>query len=150
MSRFDFVPATASDAGFSAADLAELDAYYETMIAKGELPGHVLLLARGDKMVRGHVAGFADWESKAPRDAPQGRVEVFFRPDEVTFAPADGAGLAAEVKAVAARGPDVRIECLIEGRPMELEAHGQAAPAGVAPGLSVRVKPLRPRVYAAG
>jgi hypothetical protein len=33
---------------------------------------------------------------------------------------------------------------------MELEAHSRDAPPGVAPGLSVRVKPLRPRVYAAG
>jgi sulfate transport system ATP-binding protein len=91
----------------------------------------------------------ADWESAAPEDAPEGKVEVFFRPDEVAFAPADGAGLAAVVRAAAARGPKLRIECVIEGQPMELEAHGRAAPAGVAPGLAVRVKPLRPRVYAA-
>lgn len=90
----------------------------------------------------------ADWESAAPAGAPQGPVEVLFRPDEVAFAPADGAGLAAEVRAVAARGPDVRIECLIEGRAVELRAHGAALPAGVAPGLAVRVKPLRPQVYA--
>jgi sulfate transport system ATP-binding protein len=92
----------------------------------------------------------ADWETAAPKGAPQGAVEVFFRPDEVAFAPADGAGLAAEVRAAAARGPKLRIECLIEGHAMELEAHGRAPPAGVAPGLAVRVKPLRPRVYAAG
>ncbi|WP_375163832.1 sulfate/molybdate ABC transporter ATP-binding protein [Phenylobacterium sp.] len=90
----------------------------------------------------------ADWESPAPSNAPEGRVEVFFRPDEVAFAPADGPGLAAEVKAVAARGPDVRIECLIEGEVVELQAHGPTLPAGVAPGLAVRVKPLRPQVYA--
>ena len=92
----------------------------------------------------------ADWETAAPQDAPQGEVEVFFRPDEVAFAPADGAGLAAEVRAAATRGPKLRIECVIEGRHMELEAHGRDAPAGVAPGLAVRVKPLRPRVYAVG
>jgi len=91
----------------------------------------------------------ADWEAKAPKDAPQGPVEVFFRPDEVSFAPADGAGLAAEVRAVASRGPDVRIECLIEGRLFELEAHGPNVPAGVAPGLSLRIKPMRPKVYPA-
>ena len=90
----------------------------------------------------------ADWESAAPHDAPQGEVEVFFRPDEVAFAPADGAGLAAQVRGAAARGPKLRIDCLIEGRAMELEAHSRDAPAGVAPGLAVRVKPLRPRVYA--
>jgi sulfate/thiosulfate transport system ATP-binding protein len=98
--------------------------------------------------VEGARLTVADWDTKAPKDAPQGAVEVFFRPDEVTFAPADGAGLAAEVKAVAARGPDVRIECLVEGRIFELEARGPSVPAGVAPGLSLRIKPLRPKVYA--
>jgi sulfate transport system ATP-binding protein len=91
----------------------------------------------------------ADWESAAPAGAPQGAVEVFFRPDEVDFAPLDGAGLAAEVTAVAQRGPDVRIDCRIEGVLMELQAHGATLPIGVTPGLSVRVKPLRPQVYAA-
>ncbi|MGA0606689.1 sulfate/molybdate ABC transporter ATP-binding protein [Phenylobacterium sp. VNQ135] len=91
----------------------------------------------------------ADWEASAPPGAPEGQVEVFFRPDEVAFSPADGTGLSAEVKAVAARGPDVRIECLIEGSIVELQAHGPTLPPGVAPGLAVRVKPLRPQVYAA-
>ena len=90
----------------------------------------------------------ADWETEAPEGAPEGPVQVYFRPDEVAFAPADGAGLAADVKAIAARGPDVRIECVIEGRTVELEAHGPTLPPGVAPGLSLRIKPLRPRVYA--
>ncbi len=92
----------------------------------------------------------ADWESAAPVNAPQGKVDVFFRPDEITFAPNDGAGLAAEVLAVAQRGPDVRIDCRIEGELMELVGHGPTLPPGVTPGLSVRVKPLRPQVYAVG
>jgi sulfate transport system ATP-binding protein len=91
----------------------------------------------------------ADWESAAPKDAPGGAVEVFFRPDEVAFAPADGAGLAADVRAVAQRGPDVRIECVIEGQMVELQAHGPTLPPGVAPGLALRVRPLRPIIYAA-
>ncbi|WP_411288007.1 sulfate/molybdate ABC transporter ATP-binding protein [Phenylobacterium sp.] len=91
----------------------------------------------------------ADWETKAPKTAPTGRVQVFFRPDEVAFAPGDGAGLAAQVRAVSSRGPDVRIECLIEGQVMELQTHGHTMPPGVAPGLAVRIKPLRPQVYAA-
>ena len=76
----------------------------------------------------------ADWETGSA-DA-QNRVDVFFRPDEVMFAPLDGAGLAAEVKAVVQRGPDARIECLIEGQLFELEARGPGLPSGVAPGLS--------------
>jgi sulfate/thiosulfate transport system ATP-binding protein len=99
--------------------------------------------------VEGARLTVSDWETKAPKDAPQGRVDVFFRPNEVMFAPLDGAGLAGEVKAVVARGPDVRIECLIEGKLFELEARGPGIPSGVAPGLSLRIKPLRPKVYAA-
>jgi len=91
----------------------------------------------------------ADWESAAPADAPKGAVEVYFRPDEVAFAPADGAGLAAEVRGVTQRGPDVRIDCLIEGQVVELQAHGPTLPVGVAPGLALRVKPLRPMLYPA-
>ena len=91
----------------------------------------------------------ADWESKAPEGAPTGAVEVYFRPDEVMFAPLDGAGLAAEVKGVVQRGADSRVECLIEGRLFELTTRGPALPNGVAPGLSVRIKPLRPHVYPA-
>lgn len=66
MSRFSFTPATAKEAGFSAPVLAELDSYFDAMVANGELPGQVMILARGDKLVRGHVTGFADWTAKAP------------------------------------------------------------------------------------
>jgi len=69
MTPFQFAPATASEAGFSAGVLAELDAYYDTMVANGELPGHVLLLARGDRIVHGHVTGLADCESRLPLHA---------------------------------------------------------------------------------
>jgi sulfate transport system ATP-binding protein len=104
--------------------------------------------------VPGVVAGdrlrVADWETAAPEGAPQGGVDVFFRPDEVEFAPTDGQGLAAQVRGVARRGPDVRIECQVEGAPMELQAHGPSLPHGVTPGLSVRIRPLRPQVYAVG
>jgi sulfate transport system ATP-binding protein len=95
------------------------------------------------------VMRIADWETPAPEGVPQGAVEVYFRPDEVAFAPADGAGLAAEVRAVAQRGPDVRIDCVIEGQLMELQAHGATVPPGVTQGLAVRVRLLRPRIYAA-
>jgi sulfate transport system ATP-binding protein len=94
----------------------------------------------------GHLR-IADWETSAPEGAPDGPVDVYFRPDEADFAPADGAGLAAEVKGVVSRGPDVRIDCVIEGQTFELQAHGPTLPVGVAPGLAVRVKPIRPRVY---
>jgi sulfate transport system ATP-binding protein len=102
----------------------------------------------------GQVAGgrlrVADWETAAPNGSPEGSVEVFFRPDEVTFAAADQPGLSAQVRAASMRGPKTRIECLIDGRHMELEAHERVAPAGVAPGQTVRVMPTRPKVYATG
>ncbi|WP_442958044.1 sulfate/molybdate ABC transporter ATP-binding protein [Phenylobacterium sp.] len=113
---------------------------YDFLGAACRLPGRV----DGGRLL------VADWETRAPKGAVEGAVEVFFRPDEVAFAPADGAGLAAEVRAVAQRGPDVRIACAVEGRVFELEAHGPTMPTGVAPGLTVRVRPMRPRVYRAG
>lgn len=66
MSAFRFTSATPGEAGFSARVLAELDGYFDTMVANGELPGQVMLLARGDRLVRGHVTGYADWGSKLP------------------------------------------------------------------------------------
>ncbi|WP_374468900.1 sulfate/molybdate ABC transporter ATP-binding protein [Phenylobacterium sp.] len=101
----------------------------------------------------GEVSGgrlrIGDWQTDAPKGAGQGPVEVFFRPDEVAFAPPGGAGLQADVRAVAQRGPDVRIECVIQGQVFELEAHGPTLPTGVTPGQPVRVQPMRPRIYAA-
>ena len=49
--------------------------------------------------------------------------------------------------AVVRRGADARVECLVEGRLFEFLARGPALPNGVAPGLAVRIKPLRPQVY---
>ncbi len=104
-------------------------------------------------VVEGGRLRVAGWETEAPASAdgapPGGRVEVFFRPDEVAFAPEGDAGLAAEVRAVVSRGPSVRIECVVEGRTLELQAHGSTLPPGVSPGLALRVRPLRPRIYAA-
>jgi sulfate transport system ATP-binding protein len=110
---------------------------YDFLGAACRLPG----------VVQGARLTVADWETKAPKDAPQGPVDVYFRPDEVSFAPADGAGLAADVRAIARRGAGARVDCVIEGRLFELESRGSALPPGVAAGLGLRVKPLRPRVY---
>ena len=87
------------------------------------------------------------WETAAPAGAPTGAVELFFRPDEVELA-AKGEGLQAEVRGVSQRGPDVRIDCLVGGQPLELKAHGPSLPGGIGIGQAIRVKPLRPMVYA--
>jgi CubicO group peptidase (beta-lactamase class C family) len=63
---FSFSAATAEEAGFSGAVLSELGAYYDGMVASGQSPGHILLLVKGDKIVRNHVTGFADWGAKQP------------------------------------------------------------------------------------
>jgi sulfate/thiosulfate transport system ATP-binding protein len=88
-----------------------------------------------------------DWVTPAPAGAPNGAVDVYFRPDEIEFAPADGAGLAAQVRGAAARGPQIRIDCLVEGKPLELQVRDTVAPAGVALGLSVRFRPTRVKLY---
>ena len=66
MQTGNFVSTTAAEAGFSAAVLAELDAYFDTMVANGELPGQVMLLAKGDRLVHSHITGFADCRDRRP------------------------------------------------------------------------------------
>jgi sulfate/thiosulfate transport system ATP-binding protein len=85
-----------------------------------------------------------DWETAAPADAPSGEVDLYFRPDEVDLAPAGASGLAAQVRGVAARGPELRIDCLVEGAAMELRVRG---PASVGVGEPMRVTPARFKVY---
>lgn len=101
-------------------------------------------------VVAGDRLRVGDWETPAPAGAPQGAVQVFFRPDEIAFAGPGEPGLTAEVDGVARRGPDVRIDCRIAGEAMELIGHGPTLPAGVAPGQPLRVRPLRPQIYADG
>jgi len=84
-----------------------------------------------------------DWTTLAPEGAPTGEVDLYLRPDEVEFT-TDGEGISAEVVAVAARGPDLRVECLVAGQGLELHAR---APFSVTPGASVRIRPTRPAVY---
>jgi sulfate transport system ATP-binding protein len=87
-----------------------------------------------------------DWTAPAPAGAPGGAVCVYFRPDEVTF----GEGIAAQVRAVSARGPDVRIECLAAGETLELHVRSAAAPDGVAAGLAARFTLTRFKLYPRG
>lgn len=63
---YRFKPITAREAGMSAGALHELDSYFEMLVASGQLPGHVMLLAQGGRLVHGHVTGYASWDEKAP------------------------------------------------------------------------------------
>jgi len=97
-------------------------------------------------VVDGGELAVGQWRTTSPPGAPDGPVDVYFRPDEVAFS--QGAkGLRGDVRAVSARGPEVRIECAIEGQLFELQAHGPTLPAAVAPGQAVQIEPLRPRAY---
>ena len=64
MTHFKFRPAPAAEAGFSAAVLQELPLYFDALVANGDYPGIVTVLARGDKLVLGHTTGFDDHEAK--------------------------------------------------------------------------------------
>jgi sulfate transport system ATP-binding protein len=99
----------------------------------------------------GEVAGgklkIAGWETRAPEGAANGPVEVFFRPNEVAFAPARGGGVPVAVRQVARRGPELFIESAFEDRLLDLEARADDLPAGVEPGAVLRIRPLNPAVY---
>jgi sulfate transport system ATP-binding protein len=87
------------------------------------------------------------WEAAAPAGAGDGAVEVFFRPNEVAFAPAKGAGVPVSVKQVTRRGPALFIEGVAADRLLALEARVDELPAGEAAGGLIRIRPLNPSVY---
>ena len=65
-SSFRFTPTPASEAGFSAEVLRELPTHLDALVANGDYPGFVAVLARGDKLVLGHTTGPHDLQSGAP------------------------------------------------------------------------------------
>jgi CubicO group peptidase (beta-lactamase class C family) len=69
MVEFMFKPVPADEAGLAAEPLQALRMYFDTLVAGGEFPGVVALLARGDRLAMGHTAGYADIETKAPLHA---------------------------------------------------------------------------------
>jgi len=97
--------------------------------------------------IGGAVAGgrvsVGDWS--APTDAPPGPATLYFRPDEIEFG---AAGIAADVRAISARGPVLRVECVARGETLEFHLRAATPPAGVAVGQSVRFAPTRFKVYA--
>jgi CubicO group peptidase (beta-lactamase class C family) len=66
VTEFMFKPVPAGEAGFSAGPLLALRLYFDTLVAGGMFPGIVALLARGDQLVMGHTAGYADIDTKVP------------------------------------------------------------------------------------
>jgi CubicO group peptidase (beta-lactamase class C family) len=64
MVDFMFKPVPAGEAGFTVEPLQELRVYFDTLVASGEFPGVVALLARGERLVMSHTAGYADIDTK--------------------------------------------------------------------------------------
>jgi sulfate transport system ATP-binding protein len=91
----------------------------------------------------------ADWTTAAPADAPRGKVEVFFRPNEVAFAPADGEGMAATVVVAGVRGAGGKVECMVGDHLLELQAQGSDLPAFLTRGAEIRIRPTRYKLFAA-
>ena len=90
-----------------------------------------------------------DWSAPAPANAPEGAVELYFRPNEVALARA-GDGIEAQVRSAQARGPDVRIDGDAGSAPVELLVRAEAAPADLAPGGRVFFAPTRFKIYPKG
>ena len=89
----------------------------------------------------------ADWSTDAPEGAPAGEVELFFRPDDVAAAPADGDGFGLRIQALTARGADARIIGLVGETTLELKIRVDALPQQARLGETVRIRPLRAKVY---
>lgn len=66
MKNFEFVPCTASAAGFSSEPLQQLRLFLDTAVGNGNLPGAVILLARGDQLVLHEAFGYSRIESATP------------------------------------------------------------------------------------
>src|SRR5437868_8864241 len=60
--------------GFSAARLQRLTEHYQGYVDRGELPGAVLLIARGDKIAYLQAIGYQDREKKTPM-----KIDAIFR-----------------------------------------------------------------------
>jgi len=101
---------------------------------------------RLEGVVEGGLVGVGDWVTPAPRQSADGPSDVYFRPDEIEPATDDGPALAGEVRAVFARGPDLRIACQVDGQSLEL--HLRVAQAErIAVGEVFRFRPRRPIAY---
>ena len=103
---------------------------------------------RLDGVVDGGLLTAAGWTTPAPTGAADGKIELFFRPDEVEVSAA-GQGLRAEVISTTARGLEVRIVCAVVGQVLELQLRRAGLPADLAPGQILAIRPLRPQIYPA-
>jgi len=66
MNDFEFTPCTATEAGFSPGPLQELRLFLNAAVGNGNLPGVVILLARGGRIVLHEAFGYSHLESAKP------------------------------------------------------------------------------------
>lgn len=100
-------------------------------------------------VVKGEKLTIGSWTGKAPADAPQGAVDVFFRPHELALAPIHGEGLPAVVKAFAPRGAALHLECAVAGQDLDLEIPGATPPSFLKEGQAIRLAPRRLTAFTA-
>jgi sulfate transport system ATP-binding protein len=91
----------------------------------------------------------AGWDTTAPKDIPDGKAVLMFRPGEVEIGPPEDDGLKAELLGVVRRGVDVRLECSVGGELLEVETDAGALPEVLSVGGLLTLKPLRPQAYPA-
>jgi len=100
-------------------------------------------------VVEGGRLTVLDWSAAAPADAPHGPVELYFRPNEVSFSTAEGAGLRARVLNASLRGAAGKVDCAIGDQVLELQALGGQLPDFVQRGAEIRVAPTRYTLFPA-
>ena len=100
-------------------------------------------------VVEGGRLTVAEWSTAAPADAPLGLVDVYFRPNEVAFAPQDGEGVAASVVVAGVRGAGGKVECVVGEQLLELQALGSDLPAFITRGAEIRIRPTRYKLFPA-
>lgn len=90
-----------------------------------------------------------DWSAPAPADAPQGDVDVYFRPHELSLQPASAEGVSAKLVSFAPRGATLHVECLVGDEEVQLELPGAKAPDFLSAGAQIRLLPQRFKAFAA-
>jgi sulfate transport system ATP-binding protein len=90
-----------------------------------------------------------DWTCAAPDGAPQGRVELYFRPNAAEIAPPEGAGVSATVLSASARGASIKLECKVGEQVIELQSQGALPPNVLARQANIRFTPTRYRLFPA-
>ncbi len=99
--------------------------------------------------VKAGKLSLAGWEAAAPADAPEGPVDVFFRPHEIVLEPEGGEGIPAVVTTFAPRGASLHLEVRAGGEDIDLEIAGGTAPDFLKAGAAIRLLPRRLKAFAA-